>query len=112
MDVINKYIKKINNLNYIAQCKHVKSKLLPTKHKDIAYTLLFKKLYLLLDDLPRWLREASFDIGVRKVLFINLGDRFDEEDKYFYEYIRLIKIESLKLHNSTYLVTIPIKKTD
>ena len=112
METISKYVKKVNALNYNAQCKHVRSKLLSTKHKDIAHTLFFKKLYMLFDDLPRWLRETSLDTGVRKVLFINLWDRFDEQDKYFYEDIGLIKIECLKLPNSTYVIAISIKNTD
>ena len=65
METISKYVKKVNALNYNAQCKHVRSKLLSTKHKDIAHTLFFKKLYLLLDDLPRWLRETNLDTDVR-----------------------------------------------
>ena len=83
METISKYVKKVNALNYNAQCMHVRSKLLSTEHKDIAHTLFFKKLYILFDDLPHWLRETSLDTGVRKVLFINLWDRFDEQDKYF-----------------------------
>ena len=47
-----------------------------------------------------------------KVLFINLWDRFEEENKYFYEDIGLIKIECIKLPNNTYLVAIPVKNTD
>ena len=65
METISKYIKKVNALYYNAQCKHVRSKLLSTKHKDIAHTLFFKKLYLLLDDLPWWLRETNLDTDVR-----------------------------------------------
>ena len=45
-------------------------------------------------------------------VFINLWDRFDEQDKYFYEDIGLIKIECLKLPNSTYVIAISIKSTD
>ena len=45
-------------------------------------------------------------------VFINLWDRFDEQDKYFYEDIGLIKIECLKLPNSTYVIAISIKNTD
>ena len=45
-------------------------------------------------------------------VFINLSERFDEQDKYFYEDIGLIKIECLKLPNSTYVIAISIKNTD
>ena len=59
--------------------------------------MFFKKLYILLDKLPWDLKETNIEIGVRKVLFINLWDRFEEENKYFYEDIGLIKIECIKL---------------
>ena len=74
--------------------------------------MFFKKLYILLDKLPWDLKETNIEIGVRKVLFINLWDRFEEENKYFYEDIGLIKIECIKLPNNTYLVAIPVKNTD
>ena len=94
-DEINKDIKKINSLSHNAQCKRIKTKLLSFKTKDVSYTLFFKKLYVLLDSLPWYLREANIEIGVRKVLFINLWDRFEEEGKYFYEDIGLIEIECI-----------------
>ena len=112
MEEINKHIKKINSLSYNAQCKHVKTKLLSFKTKDVPYTMFFKKLYILLDKLPWDLKETNIEIGVRKVLFINLWDRFEEENKYFYEDIGLIKIECIKLPNNTYLVAIPVKNID
>ena len=74
--------------------------------------MFFKKLYILLDKLPWDLKETNIEIGVRKVLFINLWNRFEEENKYFYEDIELIKIECIKLPNNTYLVAIPVKNAD
>ena len=71
MEEINKHIKKINSLSYNAQCKHVKTKLLSFKTKDVPYTMFFKKLYILLDKLPWDLKKANIEIRVRKVLFIN-----------------------------------------
>ena len=106
---INKHIKKIYSLSYNAQCKHVKTNLLSFKTKGVPYTMFFKKLYILLDKLPWDLKETNIEIGVGKVLFINLCDRFEEEKKYFYEDIGLIKIECIKLPNDTYLVAIPVK---
>ena len=58
MDEIEKHIKKINSLPYNAQCKHIKTKLLSFKSKDIAYTMFFKKLYVLIDRLLWDLSEA------------------------------------------------------
>ena len=73
--------------------------------------MFFKKLYILLDKLPWDLKKTNIEIRVRKVLFINWWDRFEEENKYFYEDIGL-KIECIKLPNSTYLVAIPVKNAD
>ena len=76
--------------------------------------MFFKKLYILLNDLPHQLQEINIDIGVRNVLYINLWGRLDEIDvnKFFYEDIGLIKIECIKLPDNTYLVAIPVKNTD
>ena len=106
MDEINKHIKKINSLSYNGQCKHIKGKLLSFKTKDTAYNIL-------LNDLPHQLQEINIDIGVCKVLYINLWDRLDEIDvnKCFCEDIGLIKIECIKLPDNTYLVAIPVKNT-
>ena len=76
--------------------------------------MFFKKLYILLNDLPHQLQEINIDIGVRNVPYINLWGRLDEIDvnKFFYEDIGLIKIECIKLPDNTYLVAIPVKNTD
>ena len=58
------------------------------------------------------LRESNIEICLRKELLINLWDRFEDENKYFFEDIGLIKIECIKLPNCTYLVAIPVKNTD
>ena len=59
-----------------------------------------------------FLNDANIEIGIRKVLFINLWDRFDEENRFFSEDIRLIKSECIKLPNFKYLVAISVKNTD
>ena len=75
--------------------------------------MFFKKLYILLEKLSWDVNiETNTEIGVRKALFINLWDRFKEENKYFNEDIGLIKIECIKLPNITYLVAIPVKNID
>ena len=112
MNEINEHIKKFNSLSYNEQCKHGKTKLLSFKSKDIPYTLFFKRLYILLDSFPMFLKDATIETGIRKVLFVNLWARFDKENKYFYEDIGLIKIECIKLLSFKYLVAIPVKNTD
>ena len=82
------------------------------KSKDIPYTMFFKKLHVLLYSLLWNVRQSNIDIGVRKVLFINLWDRFENENECFYADITLIRIECIKLPESAYLVAIPVKNTD
>ena len=65
MDEIKKYIEKINSLNFSGQCRHVKNKLLSFKTNGLSYTLFFKKLYILLDNLPWYLKETNIEIDVR-----------------------------------------------
>ena len=55
MNETNKHIKKFDSMSYNKQYKHVKTKLLSFKSKDIRYTLFFKRLYILLDSLPMFL---------------------------------------------------------
>ena len=69
MNEIIKHIKKFNSLSYNEQCKHVKNKLLSFKTYDAPYPLFFKRLYILLDSLPIYLREADIEIGIRKAPF-------------------------------------------
>ena len=82
------------------------------KSKDIPYTTYFKKLHVLLYSLLWNVRQSNIDIGVRKVLFINLWDRFENENECFYADITLIRIECIKLPESAHLVAIPVKNTD
>ena len=73
MEEINKHIKKINSLSYNAQCKHVKTKLLSFKTKDVPYTMFFKKLYILLDKLPWDLKETNIEIDVLRCFLLIYG---------------------------------------
>ena len=65
MDEIKKYIDKINSLNFRGQCGYVQNKLLSFKTNYVLYTLFLKKLYILLDNLPWYLKETNIEIDVR-----------------------------------------------
>ena len=111
MDEIKKCIEKINSLNFRGQCRYVKNKLLSFKTNDVPYTLFFKKLYILLDNLPWYLKETNIEIGVRKELLINFW-RGLEVDKYSYDDMGYVQIECIKLPDSIYFIGIPVKNTD
>ena len=65
MDEIKKYIDKINSLNFRGQRGYVQNKLLSFKTNYVLYTLFLKKLYILLDNLPWYLKETNIEIDVR-----------------------------------------------
>ena len=111
MDEIKKCIEKINSLNYRGQCRYVKNKLLSFKSNDVPYTLFFKKLYILLDNLPWYLKETNIEIGVRNEFLINFW-RGLEDDNYFYDGMGYVQIECIKLPESIYFIGIPVKNTD
>ena len=108
---MKKYTEKINSLNFRGQCRYVKNKLLSFKTNDVPYTLFFKKLYILLDNLPWYLKETNIEIGVRKELLIKFW-RGLEVDKYSYDDMGYVQIECIKLPDSIYFIGIPVKNTD
>ena len=108
---MKKYTEKINSLNFRGQCRYVKNKLLSFKTNDVPYTLFFKKLYILLDNLPWYLKETNIEIGMRKELLINFW-RGLEVDKYSYDDMGYVQIECIKLPDSIYFIGIPVKNTN
>ena len=111
MNEIKKYIEKNNSLNFRGQCRYVKNKLLSFKTNYVLYTLFLKKLYILLDNLPWYLKETNIEIGMRKELLINFW-RGLEVDKYSYDDMGYVQIECIKLPDSIYFIGIPVKNTD
>ena len=108
MDEIKKYIEKINSLTFRGQRKYVKTKLLSFKTSDIPYTTFFKKLCILLYNLPWHLKETNIEIGLRKELLINFWNSL-EADKCFYDGMCYIQLECVKLPDFTYLIGIPVR---
>ena len=104
-------MKKINSLNFRGQCSYVKNKLLSFKTSDVPCTLFFKKLYVLLDNLPWFLKETNIGLGVRKELLINFW-RGLGEDNYFYDGTGYVQLECVKLPDSIYFIDISVKNTD
>ena len=73
MAEIIKYIEKINSLNYSGQCKYTKSKLLSFKTIDVPHTVFLKKLYVLLDNLPWYIKESNIKQACVKSLLLIFG---------------------------------------
>ena len=60
---ITEYIVQINTLNYNNQCKYVKNKLLSVDSCDISRIIFFKKLHVILHNLPGYLAELDIKIN-------------------------------------------------
>ena len=105
---ISEYILEIRCLNHNNLKEYLENKLLSIDPFDITYTVFFKKLYVLLQNLPEYLNELDLKINKNKDHFVNFWTDF-LDNKYFYDTTGYIRINCLKLSNNGYLVSIPIK---
>ena len=105
---ISEYILEIRCLNHNNLKEYLENKLLSIDPFDITYTVFFKKLYVLLQNLPEYLNELDLKINKNKDHFVNFWTDF-LDNKYFYDTKGYIRINCLKLSNNGYLVSIPIK---
>ena len=104
---ISEYILGIRCLNHNNLKEYLENKLLSIYPFDITYTVFFKKLYVLLQNLPEYLNELDLKINKNKDHFVNFWTDF-LDNKYFYDTTGYIRINCLKLSNNGYLVSIPI----
>ena len=105
---ISEYILEIRCLNHNNLKEYLENKLLSIDPFDITYTVFFKKLYVLLQNLQEYLNELDLKINKNKDHFVNFWTDF-LDNKYFYDTKGYIRINCLKLSNNGYLVSIPIK---
>ena len=105
---ISEYILEIRCLNHNNLKEYLENKLLSIDPFDITYTVFFKKLYVLLQNLPEYLNKLDLKINKNKDHFVNFWTDF-LDNKYFYDTKGYIRINCLKLSNNGYLVSIPIK---
>ena len=111
MDVpLTKYVTKPNKLSYKDQCAYITKKVISMKPDDIIYYIFFKKLQIMLIDLPGifndFIKKISIgDIGTYNYYFN--GCIFDD---YFFHKIKAhISIFYKRLTQDKYLVNIPVK---
>ena len=105
---ISEYILEIRCLNHNNLKEYLENKLLSIYPFDITYTVFFKKLYVLLQNLPEYLNKLDLKINKNKDHFVNFWTDF-LDNMYFYDTTGYIRINCLKLSNNGYLVSIPIK---
>ena len=111
MDVpLTKYVTKLNKLSYKDQCMYITKKLLSMEPDDITYYIFFKKLQMMLIDLPDifndFIKKISIgDIGTHNYYFNSCI--FDD---YFFHKIKAhISIFYKRLTQDKYLINIPVK---
>ena len=108
MEHISDYIVQINSLNHNNLHDFVKSKLLSINPRDITHTVFFKKLYVILLNLPCNLKELNLKINKSAESFIEFWSDFND-NRYFYDTRGFMRIKYVKLSNNGYLVSISVK---
>ena len=113
MNKITVYIVQINSLNYNKQCKYVKNKLLSIKICDIKDIMFFKKVQIILNKLPIYLKEIYIEINQKGnhlfSFFRELNDRsYFIDDK---DIRRFIKVNYIKLSDNMYQIDVLVTKS-
>ena len=104
---------QINSLNYNKQCKYVKNKLLSIEICDITDIMFFKKLQIILNKLPIYLKEIDIEINQKGYhlfkFFYELDDKsYLRDDKVIRGFI---KVNYVKLSDNMYQVDVSVKKS-
>ena len=104
---------QINCLNYINQCKYVKNKLLSVNIYDTRHIMFFKKLQVILQKLPVYLKEIDVNIneeanGLFK-FFCELDDKsYFKDNKDIKGFIR---VNCIKLSYNIYQISVAVKNS-
>ena len=110
MTQITECIAQINTPNYNDQCKYIKKKLLSVISCDISRIIFFKKLHVILYNLPYYLSGLDIKINEKKQLWINFWDEL-HDDSYFNDDKGIIQIKCVKLTNNMYQIKVPVINT-
>ena len=70
MSQITEYIVQINTRHFNSQCKYVKKKLLSVNSCDISRVIFFKKLHVILYNLPCDLTGLNIKINEKKIIMV------------------------------------------
>ena len=113
MNKIRQHIIQINCLNYNRQCNYIKKKLLSVDFHDIDHIMFLKKLQIILQELPVYLK----DINIK----INEGDNnlfnffYDLDDRSYFKDSKdirgFIRVNYIKLSNNIYQINVAVKNT-
>ena len=111
MSSLSKHIKELNKLSYKDQCMYMTIKLICMEPDDIAHRTFFKKLQIILIDLPYtfndFIKDLSIDDDEGGCNYCFNSNMFDY---YFFHKLEAhITIYYKRTSQDEYLVTIPIK---
>ena len=113
MNKITEYIVQINSLNCDKQCKYVKNKLLSIEIWNITDIMFFKKVEVILEKLPIYLKEMDIEINQEGNHLFNFFHWLDDRS-YFIDdkAIRgFIKVTYIKLSDNMYQIDVLVKKS-
>ena len=110
MSQITEYIIQINSLNYNKQCRYVKNKLLSLDTSDISRTLFFKKLHVILHNLPYYSEELDIKIDEKGQRWFTFWDEL-HDDSYIHDNNGVIRLKCIKLTSNIYQIRVPVKNT-
>ena len=107
---LSKHITELNKLSYKGQCVYVAKKLISMEQDDITYLRFFKKLQIILTDLPTTFNDFIKDSSIGDEGGWNYCFNSNMFDEYFFHKVEAhITIYCKRTSQDEYLGTIPIK---
>ena len=106
MEYLENFIKSFNKLTYKEQCKCIENKLLSFDLYEIQFIIFFKKLHVLLNELPGHINKISKE---NKRYIYNFRGEMENNDSYFCITRGFVHINYKRLTDNIYSVKIPIK---
>ena len=106
MKKITEYIVQINSLNCDKQCNYVKNKLLSIEICNITDIMFFKKIQVILEKLPIYLKEMDIEINQEGNHLFNFFHWLDDRSCFIDDKaIRgFIKVTYIKLSDNMYVI--------
>ena len=113
MNKIRQHIIQINCLNYNRQCNYIKKKLLSVDFHDIDHIMFLKKLQIILQELPVYLKDINIKINESDNNLFNLF--YDVDDRSYFKDSKdvrgFIRVNYVKLSNNIYQISVAVKNT-
>ena len=113
MNKIRQHIIQINCLNYNRQCNYIKKKLLSVDFHDIDHIMFLKKLQIILQELPVYLKDINIKINESDNNLFNFF--YDLDDRSYFKDSKdirgFIRLNYIKLSNNIYQINVAVKNT-